>query len=112
VTGVGLVPERFVARTDAAANVAWLRREQLPCDCLHDLRVALGREDHGDLWPDSDPEEPRYTTRARRSARFLDSVQRVSSVPPPSARGLRAVLLVRAPSPPSQGPAAVLQVGR
>jgi len=83
-----------VSRSDAAAYVAWLRREQLFRDGLHDLRLALGREDRDEPWSDSDPEQlPRHATDARRSARFLDSVQKFSSVLPPSARGLWALLL-------------------
>jgi hypothetical protein len=94
VAGIGLAPEHVRVRSDAAAYVAWVRREQLFRDRLHDLRVALGREDRGGRWSDSDPEQlPRDATGARRSDRFLDSVQKVSSVLPPSARGLWSLLL-------------------
>ena len=94
MTSVALAPENLVPRSDAAAYVAWLRREQLFRDCLHDLRLALGREDSDEPWSDSDPEQlPRHAIDARRSARFLDSVQKVSSVLPPSARGLWSLLL-------------------
>ena len=94
VTSVALAPENLMSRSDAAAYVAWLRREQLFRDCLRDLRLALGREDRDEPWSDSDPEQlPRHATDARRSARFLDSVQKVSSVLPPSARGLWSLLL-------------------
>jgi hypothetical protein len=83
----------LVPRSDAAAYVAWLRRERFFRDCLHELRVAL-IEDRGEPWSDSDREQlPRHATDARRSARFLDSVQKVSSVLPPSARGLWSLLL-------------------
>lgn len=79
VTSPGLAGGHLPTRSDAAAYIAWLRREQIFRDCLHDLRVALERRQHA--------------SDARRSARFLDSVRRLSSVLPPSARGFWPLLL-------------------
>ena len=61
--------------TDAAAYVAWLRREPIFRDRLHDIRKALDGHDDAS------------------GARLLASVHLVSSVLPPSARGLRTLLL-------------------
>lgn len=94
MTSLGLAREHLPTRSDAAAYVAWLRREQPFRDCLHDLRVALGRERQGEPGPDFGSEQlPPHASDAGRSARFLDSVRRLSSVLPPSARGLWPLLL-------------------
>jgi len=94
VTSVGLAREHLPTWSDAAAYVAWLRREQLFRDCLHDLRVVLGRERPGDPGSNVGPEQLRpCASDEGRSARFLDSVRRLSSVLPPSARGLWLLLL-------------------
>ena len=94
VTSPGLAREHLPTRSDAAAYIAWLRREQIFRDCLHDLRVALGRERHGEPGSNIGPEQLRqHASDVRRSARFLDSVRRLSSVLPPSARGFWPLLL-------------------
>jgi hypothetical protein len=65
-----------VTRIDAAAYIAWLRREPHFRSCVHDIGEALrgGR--------DTDASE-----------QLLDPVTRVAGVLPPSARGLWMLLL-------------------
>jgi hypothetical protein len=65
-----------VTRIDAAAYIAWLRREPSFRSYVHGIREAL-RPEHG--------EDSR--------AELVDAVERVSSVLPPSARGLWTLLL-------------------
>ena len=68
--------ERLLTPTDAAAYIAWLRREPGFRSCVHHIREALSRAEH-----------------ERSGEQLLESVTRVSSVIPPSARGLWTLLL-------------------
>jgi len=94
VASVELAREHIATRSDAAAYVSWLRGEQLFRDCLQDLRGALGRDHRGESGSDARPAQlPDRASDAGRSERLLESVRRLSSVLPPSVRGLWSLFL-------------------
>lgn len=94
MASIELAREHRATRSDAAAYLSWLRGEQLFRDCLHDLRGALGREHRGEPGSDVRPSQPpERGADAGRGGRLLESVRRLSSVLPPSARGLWSLLL-------------------
>lgn len=65
-----------MTRIDAAAYIAWLRREPQFRSCVIDIGESL-----------------RHGRHARSPEQLLDPVTRVASVLPPSARGLWMLLL-------------------